>query len=69
MKQYLIAVIGGAAILIASCKEKGPAIDFSDVTSVETTYVSAPADPQARREAILFSIKKSSKRNAGLLPA
>ena len=48
MKQYLIAVIGGAAILIASCKEKGPAIDFSDVTSVETTYVSAPADPQSR---------------------
>lgn len=46
MRKLLLPV--AAVLLLAACKEKGPAIDFSGITASDTTYLAAPETPQPR---------------------
>ena len=49
MRKRLLSIIAGSAIILSACEERGPAIDFSNVEKVDTTYVIAPEAPEARR--------------------
>lgn len=48
LRNYLsfgILILG----VLSSCKEKGPAIDFSKITASDTTYVTTPENPSLRK--------------------
>lgn len=49
MKKNVLLLAASAAILIQSCKEVGPAINFADITGFDTTYTMTPPAADARR--------------------
>jgi hypothetical protein len=66
MKRNLLAIAGGL-MLLASCEEKAPIINFSDAVSVDTTYIELPA-PAADPHVVLveeFTGAKCSNCPAG----
>jgi hypothetical protein len=52
MKKVLLPVFAAGLVLLGSCKEKGPAIDFSDVKAIDTTYT-APVEAAQQRRVLL----------------
>lgn len=52
MRKQLLALAGGI-MLLASCEEKAPIINFSDSVSVDTTYLETPA-PSANPHVVLI---------------
>lgn len=49
MNRSVLSILGIAAIWMSSCKEKGPLIDFGNTKSEDTTYVTTPPSPQAKK--------------------
>jgi len=52
MKKMLLPAVAAGLCVLVSCKEKGPAIDFSDVKAVDTTYT-APVEAAQQRRVLL----------------
>lgn len=54
-KQLLVAVVSGA-LMMGSCKEKGPAIDFSNVKSADSTWLLSSPEPVQPRNVLVEEV-------------